>query len=98
MNSFHDHWKVMIAMAAAAGFTCGTMMYHQVCSADRPSILADSSSSRGRVFMCWVMRKMKNAPPNHAGTHMGLSVLYQPSFRQMTNAGIIVTCAGSIIV
>src|SRR4051794_7825780 len=41
---------------------------------------------------------MKNAPPKNAGTHIGLSVLYQPSDFQMTNDGIIVTCAGSIIV
>ena len=44
------------------------------------------------------MRKMKNALPNHAGTQSGLSVLYQPIPRQIMNDGIIVTCAGSIIV
>ena len=51
----------MIAIAAAAGLTCGTMMYHQVCSAFSPSMRAASSSSRGIVFMCWTIRKMKNA-------------------------------------
>ncbi len=49
---------------------------------------------------------MKNAEPNsgvnvapkNVGTQIGLSVLYQPSFCQMRNDGIIVTCSGSMSV
>src|SRR5436190_22448796 len=48
--------------------------------------------------MYCVIRKMKNALPKNIGTNSGLSVLYHPSCRQITNDGTIVTCAGSIIV
>ena len=48
--------------------------------------------------MCCVIRKIKNADPKNAGAHSGLSVLYQPTDRQIMKPGIIVTCAGSIMV
>ena len=41
---------------------------------------------------------MKNADPSHAGTQIGLSVLYQPIDFQIMNDGIIVTWLGNIIV
>jgi hypothetical protein len=41
---------------------------------------------------------MLKAEPKKLITQSGLSVLYQPSFCMIRNCGIIVTCAGIIIV
>ena len=41
---------------------------------------------------------MKNGVPNHAGTTSGRIVSIQPRARNSRNTGIMVTCAGSIIV
>ena len=54
---------LIMPMAARAGFTCGSMMRHQVPSGPLPSILAASSSSLGIDMKNWRSRKMLNAEP-----------------------------------
>ncbi len=86
-------------MVSSAGFASGIMICVRMRKWLAPSMSAASSRLNGMVLKNWRIRNTLNtftAP--HAGTIIGSHVFTQPAFENMTNIGIMVTCAGSIIV
>ena len=111
MKSFQREVKAKVPSAASAGLESGMMMRQKIVDSDAPSMRPASSISRGRVWKNCRSMKMLNAPAA-PGTMSPRKLFSQPCppspsrlfppnsgmCRRTTNEGIIVTCAGIIIV